>query len=206
MNPATDKNGAGSKKNPPLRVFIFALIMPLAIPLMGTGELGHGPSLNSFLGKLVTSVVLFGGLIILLRKRLIEFFSQKRLQIGDDIKNREQEIKRQEDRLQSLIERLGKMEEEIRARLLEAKESGEREKSRILESGKVEIQRILSEARQEIDEKVEISLEKMKDRIAQATVEQFKESIQKELDQPSHEKIIRNNIKIMGDAIARERK
>lgn len=119
-----------------VRFIILIVLILLVFPVFPASENSTGPSLNDFLGKLVNSLILFGGLIFLMRKRLIEFFSNKSLDIGNEMKTREMEIKMKEEKINELIERLGKLKEEINQNMVRARESGRKEKSNIEKAGR----------------------------------------------------------------------
>jgi F-type H+-transporting ATPase subunit b len=158
-----------------------------------------------FLGKLFNSTVLFGGLIILLRKPIINLLAQKSLDVKNDIIRREQEVEDTSGQLENLKRRLAKIEEEVAAVKKAAEKSGNDEKKRIEELGDKESRRILALTEAEIAAKVENSIRKLKARIADLTIEHFKKDIEKQLDEESHERIIEKNIEICGDIIERER-
>ncbi len=157
-----------------------------------------------FLGKLFNSTLLFGGLIILLRKPLIKLLAQKSLDVKNDIIQREALVKTTTTQLEAIKKRLEKIEEEVQDMKNSAERSGNEEKKRIQELGEKEAQRIKALTEEEINNKMDSSIRDLKEKIAELTIEHFKKDIESHLDQKAHEKIIEKNIEISGEIIERE--
>jgi F0F1-type ATP synthase membrane subunit b/b' len=152
----------------------------------------------------INALILFGGMILLLRKPLIKLLAQKSLDIKTGIQQREKEVDRTNSELEKIHKRLEKIEEEVAGMKQTAKESGNQEKKRIEELGAKEAQRILEVTEAEINAKVENSIRNLKAKIADLTIEHFKTDIQKQLDKKAHEKIIEKNIQKCGEIIERD--
>jgi F-type H+-transporting ATPase subunit b len=168
------------------------------------GEQGHSFDWGQFLGKSFNSLILFGGLILLLRKPIIKLLSQKSLDIKSDISQREEELAESSKQLEELRKRLDKMEEEVAGMKQMAEQSGNQEKKRIEELGAKEAQRILEMTESEINAKVDHSIRNLRAKIADLTIEHFKKDIRQQLDKDAHDKIIDKNIKSCGEIIERE--
>lgn len=198
-----------------MKVFVFcaaAMLILMAAPVLSFAESGeHGEQAEhhfnwmQFLGKTFNSVVLFGGLIWLLRKPLVNLLAQKSLDIKNDIVQREELVKTTTTQLDEIKKRLEKIELEVQGMKDSAEKSGNDEKKRIEELGKKEEERILAMTEAEIDTKVESSIRNLKERIADMTIEHFKKDIQTHLDKKTHQKLIEKNIRIIsGETIERE--
>jgi F0F1-type ATP synthase membrane subunit b/b' len=168
------------------------------------GEKDHHFNWWGFLGKLFNSILLFGGLIILLRKPLIKLLAQKSLDLKNDIIQREALVKTTTTQLEAIKKRLEKIEEEVQDMKNNAEKSGNEEKKRIQELGEKEAQRIKALTSEEINNKMDSSIRDLKEKIAELTIEHFKKDIESHLDQKAHEKIIEKNIEISGEIIERE--
>lgn len=170
------------------------------------GEEEHGHHFNwiAFLGKLFNATVLFGGLILLLRKPLIELLSKKSDEIKTDIIQREELVAATTDQLEAIKQRLEKIEAEVMVMKTDAKTVGGEEQKRIEELGKQEARRIVAMTEEEIQNKIDTSVRNLKERIADLTIDHFKKDIQSHLDKKSHQIIIEKNIEISGDIIERE--
>jgi len=168
------------------------------------GEEGHHFDWWGFFGKLFNSTVLFGGLIILLRKPLIKLLAQKSLHVKNDIIQREALVKTTTSQLEAIKKRLEKIEEEVQDMKNSAEKSGNEEKKRIQDLGEKEAQRIKALTEEEIKNKMDSSIRGLKEKIAELTIDHFKKDIEAHLDQKAHEKIIEKNIEISGEIIERE--
>ena len=168
------------------------------------GEHGHGFDWGQFLGKSFNSLILFGGLILLLRKPIIKLLAQKSLDIKDDIVQREEALGTSSRQLEELRQRLDKIEAEVAGMKQMAEKSGNEEKKRIEALGAKEAQRILELTEAEINTKVENSIRSLKAKIAGLTIEHFKKDIREQLDKNAHDTIIEKNIKSCGEIIERE--
>lgn len=193
------------------KILIIAIIMVLLCsPAIWAGGGGgghdehHGFDWMAFLGKTFNAVLLFGGLIFFLRKPIIKLLTQKSLDVREDIEQREQTLKDTSAQLDQMRLRLEKLEDEIAGLKKDAEKSGQEEQKRIEHIGAQEAQRVLELADAEINTKMENAVRNLKARIADLTIDQFKQDIQKKLDKKTHEKIIENNIRISGDIIERE--
>lgn len=165
----------------------------------------HGFNWGGFLGKLFDSTLLFGGLIYLLRKPLTDLLAQKSLDVKTDIIERENQLKNTTVHLTGILERLGKIEEEVQAIRDSAEKSGNQEKKNIEEVGENEAQRILALTEEEINTKMDTALRGLKERIADLTIEHFKKDIEAHLDTQMHERLIEKNIAVLsGDSIERK--
>lgn len=192
---------------------MIMVAMILTTPAFGFSEGEHGSASGhgeyhfdwwGFIGKSINSIILFGGIILLLRKPLIKLLSQKSVDISTDIQQREKEVERTTKELEKIHKRLEKIEEEVAGMKQTAEKSGNEEQKRIEEMGAKEAQRILEVTEAEINTKVENSIRNLKARIADLTIEHFKADIQKQLDKKAHEKIIEKNIQKCGEIIERD--
>ncbi len=191
------------------RKILIATLMVLCLSLFGFAEEGHddghhGFNWVGFIGKLFDSTVLFGGLIIFLRKPIINLLSQKSLEIKTDIVQREDRLKNSTQQLEDIRQRVERIESEVQAMSAAAKVSGEDEKQRLEDLGKQEAQRIKDLSKEEIDTRVDNAVRRLKEKIADLAIDHFKTGIAEHLDKKNHERIIEKNINISGDIIERK--
>jgi F0F1-type ATP synthase membrane subunit b/b' len=198
-----------------IKVFIIFSVVGLMLLSFSTALFGGGGDSEGgeeehhfnwwgFLGKLFNAIVLFGGLIFLLRKPLIDLLARKSLDVKNDIIQREELLKTTTGQLENIKKRLEKIEEEVENMKNSAEKSGEDEKKRIGELGEREALRIKTLTEEEINNKVDSSIRALKEKIADLTIDYFKKDIESHLDQKAHEKIIEKNIEISGEIIERE--
>lgn len=156
---------------------------------------------TGFFGKVLNSSILIGVLIYFLRKPLIEMLSKKSIEIKDDIVVRESELKDQKNSLSGIQSRIDKIENEVAGMISEAKKNGDIEAERIKELAKLESERIIRNNRDEIDARIESSIIELKKRIADMTIEEFRNNYRSILNMDLHKKIIDKNIEISGEII-----
>ncbi len=192
--------------SPRVKVFYAAGIMLLCgVSLFASspGENGHGFNWGRFFGQVVNSTILFGGLIYLLRKPIADFLDRKTSAVKEDIIHREKDLERTKKTLEDIRSRLDKIEEEVKRMKAVARRSGDEEKEKIAALARKESARIRHLSEMEIDNKVDASIRRLKEKIAQLTIDHFKKDITAELDDRLHEKIIEKNIEISGEIIER---
>lgn len=165
----------------------------------GEGEGAYHFDWTAFLGKVFNSVVLFGGLIVVLRKPLIEFLSRTGMNIANDIRERGKRIEENSLNLAGVDQRLSRIEDEIERMKKTAQEGGRAEMAKLEETGRRETDRILSLAATEINLRIESALKQLREKIADQTIEHFKNDIQRNLDPDIQKKIIDRNIDQIGE-------
>ncbi|MDY0298051.1 MAG: ATP synthase F0 subunit B [Acidobacteriota bacterium] len=186
-------------------LFIIVFIMvSLTAWSAEPGGHGHGFDWFGFLGKVFNSTVLFGGLIYLLRKPLIRLVSDQSRSVRADIEDRRKSIQASDADYAALKKRLEGLEAEIREIRRQAEENGKRERSRIEADGRAEAERIARLTREEIGNRVDAAVRRLKDRVAEMAIQRFKEEIQGQLDAERHRRIMEKNIEISGEVIGRQ--
>jgi F0F1-type ATP synthase membrane subunit b/b' len=180
----------------------FSLVLFLALTASlaasAEGEAAHVDWFN-LLGKVFNSTVLFGGLILLLRKPLIQMLSQKSSAIQNDIVEREKSLADTSVRLTDIQQRLEKVAAEVAEMKNGAEAAGRDELSRLQEAGRLEAERIIALSEEEIRQRVEAAVRQVKGRIADLAIERFKNDFTRTLDADMQKKIIERNIDSCGD-------
>lgn len=151
------------------------------------------------LGKVFNSMVLFGGLFLLLRKPLIRMLSQKSSDIGNDILTREKNLAATERRLHEIRQRLAKVAAEVETIKDGADTAGKDELARLEAAGRLEAERIIAMSEEEIRQRVDAAVRAVKERIADLAIERFRDDFGKSLDAATQQKIIERNIDACGD-------
>ncbi len=187
------------KKNAILIFFILTFVLTIALNASEGGE--HHFDWTGFLGKVLNSSILIGVLIYFLRKPLIEMLTKKGVEIKNDIEIRESDLKDQKNSLSGIQSRLDKIEDEVVGLIEEARKNGEIEAERIKELAKIESDRIIRNNLEEIDTRIESSIIELKKKIADMTIEEFRNNYSSILNMDLHRKIIEKNIEISGDII-----
>jgi F0F1-type ATP synthase membrane subunit b/b' len=192
----------------PRRLLIPLLVLLVTVaPAADDGHGGHDAhpfNWTDFWGWVINSTLLFGGLIILLRKPLVKFLSQKSIDVKAGIVEREKQLEATLGQYQDIEGRIAKLEEEVSRISEAARGEGEAEKVRIEKAGRDESRRILDLTEAEISARVESSVVKLKERIADITIDHFKKEFAAGLDDETQKKIVDRNIAISGDILKRE--
>jgi F-type H+-transporting ATPase subunit b len=182
------------------------LLLPLLLALAsglaasaGDGESAHHVDWFSVLGKVVNSTLLFGGLILALRKPLIRMLAQKGAGLRQDFALRERTLAATETRLQEIDRRLAQVAAEVEGIRDDAESSGRTELARLEEAGRREAERIVALSEEEIRQRVDAAVRAVKGRIADLAIERFRSEFQKELDESTQQKIIERNIDAAGE-------
>lgn len=187
------------QKKPLAIFFILVFVMSLSLAASEGGE--HHFDWTGFFGKLLNSSILIGAIIYFLRKPIIELLSRKSVEIRDDIVVRESELNEHKKSLSGIQNRLDRIEDEVGEMLSKARKSGEIEAERIRELAKLESERIIRNNSAEIDARIESSITELKRKIADMTIEEFRNNYRSILNMDIHKKIIDKNIEISGDII-----
>lgn len=183
---------------------IILIFLALSVSLYAEDGNSHHFDWNSLIGKILNSTILFGGLFLWLRKPIIEFLTKQSIDIKNDITDREKLLREKTDDLNKLRERLAKIESEVESLKGEASKNGEEEKKRIEELARKEADRIIANSEVEINARIESSIRSLKERVADMTIENFRNEFKKKLDDNLHKKIINDNIGIIGEIDERD--
>lgn len=173
---------------------ILFLLMVFLLPASSEGHDSHHFDWNRFIGTILNSTILFGALIIFLRKPIIKLLTQKSIDIKTDIIERETKVALSEEQYGIIKQRLDQIQNEVKDMQRLARSKGEAEKSKIEKLGAQESQRILQITETEIKNRVESSMKDLKARIAQLTIDHFKKDIASQMDEAKHRQMIDRNI------------
>jgi len=186
------------------KIVIFPILfLVLASLLMASseGNDSHHFDWGRFIGSVLNSTILFGALILFLRKPLIKLLSQRSIDVKTDIVEREKNVKLTGQQFDTIKQRLDQIEDEVKNMQQAARQRGEEEKHKIEELGTREAQRVLDITESEIKNRVESSITDLKSRIAQLTIDHFKKDIQAHLDEAKQRQLIDRNIKKAGEIV-----
>ena len=184
-------------------VFVILLLL-LTLTAWGAEGESHAFDWMAFLGKVFNSTILFGGLIYVLRKPLIRLLSEQARNVRVDIEDRRRSIQTADVEYEKLRKRLDSLEAEVADITRQAGERGERERTRIEAEGRVEAERIAKLTEEEIRNRVDAAVRRLKARVAEMAIDRFREDIRDQLDDESQRRIMEGNIEISGDIIGRK--
>lgn len=186
------------------RTVFLVLFLLLSLTAWGAEGEGHGFDWVGFMGKVFNSTVLFGGLIYLMRKPLIRLLSDQSRNVRVEIENRRESIQASAADYESLKKRLESLEAEIGEITRQAEENGKKERSRIEAEGRAEAERIAKLTEEEIRNRVDAAVRRLKARVAEMAIQRFREDIRDQLDSDRHQRIMEKNIDISGEVIGRK--
>ena len=181
-------------------IFIALLVITLS-PLISSSSEDHHFSWWGLFSKIINSTLLFGGLYFFLRKPLSKYFGKKSNDVKNDIIEREKLLEKTTGKLNEIKKRLVLIEDEVKIMKENAHSDGEKEKVHLQVAGRKEVERLVALTESEIDNRVEGAVQKLKERIADLTIEHFKKDIITQLDKDQQEKIIEKNISLIGETI-----
>ncbi len=180
-----------------LLLFVTVCLWPSA---SGEGaEAGFHFDWFGFFGRVFNSVVLFGGLIVILRKPLIEFLAGAGRSVANDIREREKRIADGTLNLENVNLRLSRIEDEIEGMKKAGEDGGRAEMVKLEETGRRETDRILALSETEINLRIESALKQLREKIADLTIDHFQKEIRQNLTAEIQGKIVDRNIERIGE-------
>jgi F0F1-type ATP synthase membrane subunit b/b' len=185
-----------------MRKSLLFLMLALAVALPAStaeGQAAHAIDWFSVLSKVLNSTLLFGGLILALRKPLIRMLAQKGEDIRRDVSEREHALAATETRLQEIGRRLETVAAEVGEIKGTAQAAGQEELARLEAAGRQEAERIIALGEEEIRQRVDAAVRAVKGRIADLAIERFRSDFGQNLDAATQQKIIERNIDACGD-------
>ncbi|MCX6556831.1 MAG: ATP synthase F0 subunit B [Candidatus Aminicenantes bacterium] len=183
-------------------VVLAVLFLPAVLLAAAAGEAGEASghiSWFSVLGKIFNSTILFGGLILMLRKPLIAMLSERGAAIVNDFNQREKSLAETAVRLEEIEKRLQQVKAEVEQIKAGAEAGGREELARLEAAGRMEAARIIALSEEEIRLRVEAALRQIKGHIADLAIARFKEDFVKTMDPATQQKIIERNIAACGE-------
>jgi len=174
-------------------LFLF-LILPLFL-FLSPSEESHGGSPLEFMGKVINFLVLFGGLVFLLRKPLKNFLQSRTQTLADKIKETRESRQDAENRLQQTQMRLEKMSEEVGQIRRRAEADGQTVKERILNEAEKESRRLKDFAGQEIEMLTQTGIQEIKKHAADLAIQIARKKIMGRIKEEDQSEIIDKSIK-----------
>jgi F-type H+-transporting ATPase subunit b len=178
-------------------VLLFA-VLPFLL-FMSVEEEHHDSNSMAFIAKMINFLVLFGGLVYLLRKPIKKFLEDRSVQISTTIRNAEESRHGAEFDLEKTEKRVVELSHEIDELREKALLGGEREKERILRAAKEEGARMKEASRQEIELISSAGIKDLKEYVFTLAAEDALERIQKRLTPETHTHLIDESIERLED-------
>jgi len=131
-------------------IALALVLLFLALGLDAEGA-GHGKASLDFAGRVINFVVLFGGLIYLLRKPLKAYFDQRVRDTAASLSSAEEGRREAEEKFRQSQSRLAELAVEVDLMKRQAEEAAREELERIFVAGIEEAERIRALTAQEIE-------------------------------------------------------
>ncbi len=165
----------------------------------GEGEQAHHFKWSLFLGQILNSSILFGGLIFLLRKPLLKYLDEKSKNVELDIEKNEENLLNTISTFSETMNRFSFIQKDESMLKEKARQSAEEKQIDINIKQTFEINKIKDLNIKAVNRQFESSFRKVLEEIAEPVIEQSKDKMLAELDDHMHEKIILENIELIGE-------
>ncbi len=150
-------------------VLLPVLLLLLAASPAAASE--EGGSLMDFVWEAGNLLLLLGVLVYLGRKPVLNYLSERRQRIQNNLASSEQLLKDAEGRLAEWTQRAAKLDVEIEELHQMARERAEQERLQILEDARATAERIRRDAASGVDREVERAKQALRDEAADLSVE-----------------------------------
>lgn len=174
-------------------LILLFVVLPFLL-FMSIEEEHHDSNSMAFIAKMVNFLVLFGGLVYLLRKPIKQFLEDRAAQIGTTIRNAEESRHGAEFDLETTEKRVVELSHEIDELREKARLEGGREKERIIRAAKDEGARMNEAAQQEIELISRAGIKDLKEFAVNLAAAEALERIQKRLTPEKHTRLIDDSI------------
>jgi F-type H+-transporting ATPase subunit b len=170
------------------RSFLGALLLLLAASPAAAAEEGHG--LMDFVWEAGNLLLLLGVLVYLGRKPVLNYLSERRLRIQDNLANSERLLKEAEARLSEWTQRAARLDDEVQELHRLASERAEQEKAQILEDARATAERIKRDAASGVDREVERAKQALRDEAADLAVELAGKLLQEHVSDGDRDRLV----------------
>ncbi len=162
------------------KLWLVLWVLPCFL-FMAPEDPGHSSHSMDFLGKVINFVVLFGGLFLILKNPVKNYFIKRRKKVDLSLKEAAEARKESEERLSDVRARLNSLSEEVKEIHEQAKEEGKKQKEEIMRSAQKETQRMRELSQQEIDSIFTAGIKQLRAYAADLTTEMAAERIKQKM-------------------------
>jgi F-type H+-transporting ATPase subunit b len=163
------------------------LVLAVASPAAAAEE---GGGLMDFVWEAGNLLLLVGVLVYLGRKPVLNYLSERRQRIQDNLASSEQLLKDAEDRLAEWTQRAGKLDVEIEELRQMARERAEQEKAQILEDARTTAERIKRDASSGVDREIERAKQALREEAADLSVELAGKLLQEQVTDGDRDRLV----------------
>jgi len=170
------------------RSFLGALLLLLAASPAAASEEGGG--LMEFVWEAGNLLLLLGVLVYLGRKPVLNYMSERRLRIQENLANSERLLKQAEDRLSEWNQKASKLDAEVEELRQMARDRAEQEKAQILEDARLAAERIKRDAASGVDRELERAKQALRDEAADLAVELAGKLLQEQVTDGDRDRLV----------------
>jgi F-type H+-transporting ATPase subunit b len=170
------------------RSLLGVLLLLLAASPAAASEEGGG--LMEFVWEAGNLLLLLGVLVYLGRKPVLNYMSERRLRIQDNLASSERLLKEAEARLSEWNQKASKLDVEVEELRQMARERAEQEKAQILEDARVTAERIKRDAASGVDREVERAKQALRDEAADLAVELAGKLLQEQVTDGDRDRLV----------------
>jgi F-type H+-transporting ATPase subunit b len=135
-------------------------------------------------------IVLFGGLIYLLRKPASEFFSTRSNDIAGGLQRAQDAQTSAQARMDEIEKRLAQLSSEVSGLRAEAEKESLTDREKILAEAKREVERVIEQSRQEIERVGRTVEREIKEHIADLVIDRAGNTLRTEMTQDDQKRIV----------------
>ena len=170
------------------RTFLGALVLVLAASPAAASEEGGG--LMDFVWEAGNLLLLLGVLVYLGRKPVLNYLSERRQRIQDNLANSERLLTEAKARLAEWTQKTGQLDVEIEELRQMARERAEQERAQILEDARLTAERIKRDAASGVDREVERAKQELRDEAADLSVELAGKLLQEQVTDGDRDRLV----------------
>ena len=178
---------------------VLGLLILCSTIIFGSSE--NGFHLGPFIGKILNSMILFGGLYFLLRKPVRRFLGEKGKNLKEGLKNQKEDIQRLESEGADLKQKVQVINEQAAKVKAEEEQRGLKVIAELKGKEQAELEELKIKKEQETNERIDLMKDRLYEKLAEEIVARVEKDLIKVMDKYIQEGIIEKNIKVIGERL-----
>jgi F-type H+-transporting ATPase subunit b len=162
----------------------------LVLVVASRAAASEGGGVMAFVWEAGNLLLLLGVLVYLGRKPVLNYLSERRQRIQDNLTGSERLLEEAEGRLAEWTEKAARLDQEIEGLRQLARERAEQERAQILEDARVTAERIKSDAASGVDREVERAKQALRDEAADLSVELAGKLLQEQVTDGDRDRLV----------------
>ncbi|HLQ76285.1 MAG TPA: ATP synthase F0 subunit B [Terriglobia bacterium] len=148
----------------------------------------EGPAQVAF--KWTNLLILFGGLVYLLRKPAREFFATRKSEITSGLERAQVAHDESTRRMREIEQRLSRLSSEIESLRKQADAESAQEREKILVEAKRDVERLVEQSRREIDRIARGIERNIKEKLADAVIERATRTLETQMTEDDQKRVV----------------